>query len=383
MQIWVIGRGIPAKENNMLGSFEFEQAQMLARHGYEVYYPIIDLRSLRHKRKIGFAHETIAGVNIETLNIPIGRALPAMIRNKLYEPLRKYQFRILGKKYGIPNIINVHYPSIYQYDVFDYLQVEGAKIIGTEHWSKVQNLDLPKANQDNLQDFVKKADAITCVGIKLKEAIIRITKTKRNIIIVPNIVSTVFYYKKTNSESHVFRFIAVGRLSKEKGYDKLVRAFCQSFGNSKNVHLHIVGGGEEYSKLNEIVLQNQAAEIITLHGVMQRYELSHFYHKCNVLIMPSDYETFGVPVIEAMSCGLPVITTKNAGVSNYVSPERGIVLENNEVESISEALIDIYNRYSQFDRQQISEFSNDHFSEDSVFEMINEIIERVAKGEVI
>lgn len=383
MQIWVIGRGIPAKENNMLGSFEFEQAQMLERHGYKVYYPVIDLRSLRHKRKIGFAHETIAGVNIETLNIPIGRALPAMIRNKLYEPLRKYQFRMLGKKYGIPNIIIVHYPCIYKYDAFDYLQAEGAKIIGTEHWSKVQNLDLPKANRDNLQDFVKKADAITCVGIRLREAIIRITKTKRNIIIVPNMVSAIFDYKNINSESHVFSFIAVGRLSKEKGYDKLVRAFCRSFENSKNVHLHIVGGGEEYSKLKEIVLQNQASDIITLHGVMQRHELSWFYHKCNVLIMPSDYETFGVPVIEAMSCGLPVITTKNAGVSHYVNTERGIVLEDNEVESISEALIDIRNRYSEFDRQQISEFSNNHFSENSVFKMISEIFDRVSKGEVI
>ena len=38
MKIWVIGRGFPVKKNNMKGSFEFEQAQMLARHGNEVIY---------------------------------------------------------------------------------------------------------------------------------------------------------------------------------------------------------------------------------------------------------------------------------------------------------------------------------------------------------
>lgn len=383
MQIWVIGRGIPSKENNMLGSFEFEQAKMLAQRGYEVYYPIIDLRSIRHRRKMGLACENVEGVHVVALNVPIGCALPAIIRNRLYAPLHKLQLKALCQRYGVPNIVNVHYLSLYQYDIYGYLQAQGAKIIGTEHWSKVQNCDLSEGNRRNLERFVEKADAIICVGNELKKAIVQLTKTTRDIQIIPNTVLPIFTYEKPSSESQIFRFLAVGRLSKEKGYDRLIQAFCQSFENRQDVHLDIVGGGPEYKTLQEIVLRNHADDRITLHGVMQRNELSQFYHKCNALVMPSDYETFGVPVIEAMACGLPVIVTQRAGVSHYIDHEKGNVIKDNEVGNISEALVDIYNRYSEFDRQQISEFSKHYFSEDTVFELLKEIFKRVTEGEVI
>ena len=48
MKVWVIGRNVPAAWNNMTGVFELEQAKMLAAHGVEVVYPVVDLFSLRH-----------------------------------------------------------------------------------------------------------------------------------------------------------------------------------------------------------------------------------------------------------------------------------------------------------------------------------------------
>ena len=74
MKVWVIGRNVPAAWNNMTGVFELEQAKMLAAHGVEVVYPVVDLFSLRHRRPLGIRKREEDGVRIMQLSLPIGRA---------------------------------------------------------------------------------------------------------------------------------------------------------------------------------------------------------------------------------------------------------------------------------------------------------------------
>lgn len=380
MRIIVVGRDYPSKENNMTGSFEYEQAQMLARKGHDVYYIVLDLRSIRHRRKIGFIKTRRDGVNIVTLNVPVGRGLPASIRDKLYTPFRKYQLKILCRKYGVPDIVLVNYPSIFPYSTFIALQKRGVRIIGTEHWSKVQNQDLPDKNLGYLREFVNRADVVMCVSDALKKSLMELTGTSREIMTIPNSISPVFCYKKTNTDEASFSFLAVGRLSKEKGYDKLIQAFCNAFNCCNSIKLHIVGGGQEYKNLQEIILKNNAKSTILLHGVMERKELADFFHKCDVLVMPSDYETFGIPVAEAMACGLPVIVTRNSGVSHYVTNESGITIENNSIECVSSALAYMYDNYKKYNKQLISEYADNNFSEHMVYQTLKDIIDNAVKG---
>ena len=137
MRIWVIGRGYPSTVNHMLGSFELEQAQMFAKYGNEVYYPVVDLRSVRHRRKWGLSLAQQQGVTIATFSFPVGRIVPMKWQILLKRHFREVLLRKLGRRTGKPDIIHVHYPSIYPYKLFSGFQKEGAKIIGTEQ--KVEN----------------------------------------------------------------------------------------------------------------------------------------------------------------------------------------------------------------------------------------------------
>ena len=143
MRILVVGRDFPTKENHMMGSFEYDQAKMLVRNGHKVYYLFVDLRSLRHWRKFGFVKQEVDGVSVVAMNIPIGRALPADVRDRLYAPLRKYQMKMFCRYFGTPDVVYVHYPALYPYEIFAPVQALGARVVGAEHWSKVQNRDLP------------------------------------------------------------------------------------------------------------------------------------------------------------------------------------------------------------------------------------------------
>lgn len=383
MRILVVGRDFPTKENHMMGSFEYDQAKMLVRNGHKVYYLFVDLRSLRHWRKFGFVKQEVDGVSVVAMNIPIGRALPADVRDRLYAPLRKYQMKMFCRYFGTPDVVYVHYPALYPYEIFAPVQALGARVVGTEHWSKVQNRDLPEKNLQNLKDFVEKADAVTCVGGALKKSIAQLTGTKREIIVIPNIVSAEFGYQKRERNQTEFHFLAVGRLSQEKGYAKLIHGFCEAFSGDDTVRLHIAGGGDEYPRLLELIAHYHAEERITLHGVMDKEKLAALYHRCDVLLMPSDYETFGVPAAEAMSCGLPVIVTENTGMATYITDEIGVTVPDNRVSNISAAMKAVRENIDRYDGVFISEFANTHFSEAVVYEKIRSVLEKTAKGETI
>ena len=375
MRILVVGRGFPTRENNMLGSFEYEQAQMLAKNGHKVYYPFIDLRSMRHWRKWGLIQENLHDVNVIRLNIPIGRALPAHIREKLYMPLLRWQLKKIGLKYGIPDIIHVHYPSIFKYDTFAFLQKQGAKVVGTEHWSQVQNKTLDPQSLKNLNDFTSNADALCCVGSLLKKSIVELTGTKKEIMIIPNVVSDFF---KPVQENHTgFRFISSGRLVPGKQFDKIVEAFLNVFQGNADVSLTLVGNGEEYNKLAEIVQKRKAEKQVHLLGTMSRQKTAELVAKSDALVVFSGLETFCVPVIEAWACGKPVIATITTVLADNPDARLGIMVDWCDIQSLEKAFQDMYNHYENYNSNWLIKYAREHFSEEAVYDQIAKLYNNV------
>ena len=103
-------------------------------------------------------------------------------------------------------------------------------------------------------------------------------------------------------------FLYVGRIAKIKNISMLVKSFSELDGNSK---LAIVGDGEDIEKdlvdknIEKYNLQNK----IKLFG--RQSELSVYYSASDYLVLPSNYETFGMVIIEALKCGTPVVGFKN------------------------------------------------------------------------
>jgi len=374
MYVWVFGRGLPSKKNNMYGSFEFEQAEMLAHAGHKVVYLTLDIFSIRGIRRFGCIHSKKNGMDILTLTLPIGRVLPCSIWSLV---CRKILFgRVLdraAKLFGVPDIIHVHYPSLYPYKPFERLQKQGAKIVATEHWSQVQEKNLPDINLSMLKEFVEKADGLLCVGKPLKQSVIDLTGTDREIQVVPNFVPDLFFKEITPLPHKPFRFVAVGRLVSGKQFDLLIEAFVQAFKDNKDVFLDIIGFGDQYSVLEELIGSIQCGDQVTLLGSMDRTEIEQYYRKCHALVISSNLETFGVPLIEAFACGMPVVTTNVLGALEYTSHENTVVVEPDNKEQLAEAMVKLWQNYENYDRKAIAEFAKEHFSEDVIARRLDDI----------
>lgn len=375
MKIWVIGREYPMKQNNMRGSFEMEQAKILAKR-HTVIYPSVDLRSIRRWRKWGMEKFTEDHVLVCKYNFPVGK-MPEFVLESIGEAVKKRLYKKIVQETGLPDMIHIHYPSMIGFGLFEEFKRHGVKIVATEHWTKVLQKDLNRHSLDALCQFTDQADAFICVGNPLRESVISLTGTKRKIEVVPNVVSPLFFRDEhcQNMNKEKFVFISTGRLVKVKQFDMVIRAFSSVFAGKKNVLLHIIGGGEEAAALEKLIAELKMNDQIKLLGVMTRSGVAEQLRKSDALVCASRLETFGVPVIEAMACGKPSIGTDALGFLENFHETCGIIVPWNDEKALGKAMEKMYENYDFYDAGEIASYALSQFGENAICSRLENIYE--------
>jgi len=123
-----------------------------------------------------------------------------------------------------------------------------------------------------------------------------------------------------------------------KGMDVLVSALSKIVTRHPEVQLRIGGGGKATKKLEQWIDEKNIRGNVTLVGALSRQEVATEMKRCDVFILPSRYETFGVVYAEAMACGKPVIGTKTGGPDSFVNVDNGILVDIENEEQLVDAM---------------------------------------------
>ncbi|MAZ00563.1 MAG: hypothetical protein CMP58_00010 [Flavobacteriales bacterium] len=204
----------------------------------------------------------------------------------------------------------------------------------------------------------------------------RFVNLKNKFKYFPNVIDVNFFnYEKKNK--YKFDFINVGRLDNNKNHLMLMKSFLKSFPHPSSKNLIIIGDGPNKKTLNEFIYNNNLHGRVFLKGELSRIKIAEYLNSSKFFILTSLHETFGVSVIEAMSCGLPVISTFCGGpesiIINNTDFKNGILCEN-EKNKISAAMLDVFE--INFDRQRIREQVFDKFSHLEYVNLIKENIDK-------
>lgn len=152
--------------------------------------------------------------------------------------------------------------------------------------------------------------------------------------------TTLFKPPVAKSVSEKIRVLYVGKLTKIKGFRRIVNIIK----NYKwhNIEFYIAGGGP-YEK--EIInMEKEHYPIRYLGYIDNKEDLVYIYHDSDILIMPSLQENFGIVLIEAMACQLPVIATDCAGPREIVEDGvNGILVPQDNEEALRDAILKLAN----------------------------------------
>jgi teichuronic acid biosynthesis glycosyltransferase TuaC len=90
-------------------------------------------------------------------------------------------------------------------------------------------------------------------------------------------------------------------------------------------------------------------------------------------------ETFGVALVEALSCGLPVVATRCGGPDDIVEPSQGVLVPPGDVDALAKACLGMRAGWSGYDRTQIRQRCVERFGEAAIVGRLDEVYRRVAR----
>lgn len=164
-----------------------------------------------------------------------------------------------------------------------------------------------------------------------------------------------------------------------KGQDYLIRAMKIVAAYRKDVVLYIIGKGSLKEHLQSMIDQYGLQEnVILAGGNKPAEELPLWTNSCDLFVLPSISESFGIVQLEAMACGKPVVATRNGGSEEIIVNEKlGILVEARESKGLAKAILEALD--IEWDKKYITDYA-DQLSWDKVAKRITEIYEDVLKS---
>lgn len=302
-------------------------SKKLVSEGHEVYvitYPHKEIKDI----------DGIHVIGTRGLNIP-------GVRGLMFKKNAKKALENLLKNEDI-DIIHGHYLFPAGAAAVEVGNEHNIKTYVTAHGSDM--FELYKSQplmRSTIRNVLKNADGVFAVSNALRHEIVATgvvgiaekTKISWNSVDINkfnNAANDSFKNENGLSDKPIVLF--VGNLIKRKNVDSLLEA--KKIANS-DYYLVIVGDGPLFKKLNKKVEDENIRDVIFAGS---RDDVENIIPSCDVLILPSFSESFGLVLIEALACGKPVIGSDVGGISEIINENVGLLVNPKKVSSISKAI---------------------------------------------
>lgn len=189
---------------------------------------------------------------------------------------------------------------------------------------------------------ISRANSLRVVSERLKKELINDFQVNEDRITVVPIYTEVKSLKfEGRSNSGKFVFLTIGRLVKVKNIELQIKAMKNIIEKYNNIELRIVGNGPEKNNLEKSVKELSLENYVKFFGYQGNLE--KFYQNCDVFLLTSNYEGWGLVIIEALQYKLPIIMT-DVGCANEIitNNENAMIIPVNDLKSLENAMIKIY-----------------------------------------
>lgn len=379
MHIVVVPSWYSNEKNIVLGSFFKEQALALKEEGlditicYNEIFPIYRYDKYKYIFKEKIYREFEDGLDTfryRDFNYLLHSHKRFSLFSKRIELLIKRVLESKGK------IDLIHFHSCFWAGVCaPYVKnVFNIPYIITEHTSMYNSKKIKPSYMKYIYEAYRNADKLISVSNSLKSEMLKVLD--RDIEVIHNFIDG-NVFKNINIDNKIskgkFVFFSLAFLVDGKGFDELIRA-CEYLVDKKyDFILEIGGDGYLRKHLEKYVYSKRLEKFVKFLGLLNREEVLLKMNECDVFILPSCYETFGVVYIEALACGKPVIAVKNGGAEEIVKDEVGILINNCNYIQIAYAMEKIMNDIQNYRSTYIREYFLNKFEKSIIIAKLKDV----------
>lgn len=290
-------------------------------------------------------------ITVQTINDSV-KAETLLKDGIRYKTINRFKNRVLNKLYQywirLCAELKILYP-LYIKDDYDievaYLECGPTKIIASSTNKKAVKIawvhcDLEKKEgfADSIEKsrkYYEKYDEIVCVSENVKQSFEKLFGTDMETTVLYNVNDENEIIEMAQAQINIKRekdvplLEVIGRLSQEKGVDRLIRVCSRLKKDRYSFELLILGEGEEREKLERMIEESDLSECVKLLGFISN-PYPHM-RMADILVCPSRYEGLSTVVTEGLILGKAIVTTQCSGMKELLGDsEYGIVTENSE-----------------------------------------------------
>ena len=188
--------------------------------------------------------------------------------------------------------------------------------------------------------------------------------------------------KASGNHGKTQRLLFMGRLVKEKGIYETIEAFKILKEEFKDISLDVAGDGPELTTLKK---KYEQIDALQFHGYVHDKDKYKLMVKSNIFVLPSYREGMPNSIVEAMACGLPIVTCPVGGLKDFfVHGEHGYLLNNNNPKELAQLISNLIKDVSLSKKISLNNITYAHryFSADKSLKYLNEAYRAVLNNRI-
>ncbi len=378
MKICIIAHGFPTNKEPQLGCFEKDQALALLHAGHKVSILYVDNRMPKYGQGFWTTHKTVDGLEIFGLSFPLPYLLRISFKlhYKVSTLLLSKAFKYMLQYFPKPDIIHAHFLYNISYAV-SLKQNYNIPLIGTEHWSKLNESELPERVHYWANIAYNNVDCLIAVADSLKELIFN--HFGKDAIVLHNMIGEEFLNipKMKWRKNNKINIVATGSLIHRKGFDVLIKALAKVNSKMPDWELQIIGEGEERDSLQLLIDNQKLGDKVHLIGRRTKKEIIDIYSESDFFVLPSRAENFSVAVLEALAAGMPVVATICGGIRECIDEKNGLLVPVDDVDDLSNKLLDMSINLDRYNSDYIKGNCIQRFAPSVIAQKLTKIYEAV------
>lgn len=275
------------------------------------------------------------------------KSLPQELHSQINFFERKTYFGKFFNKIFLPLLLLKYRPDVYFQPLYSIPRFAPKKCVAVVHDLAFQKFPDAyskseiKSQMSSLHNVIKRSQKIICVSESTKTDLTKLfpeTKDKIEIIYPSYDQDTYHLIEKPRDPLGVgdYYFLFIGRLEERKNILKIIEAFALLKEELGLPHKLVLAGkpGYGYEKIEEKIksLKPEVAKQIIIPGFVKQEDMPDLMSGATAFIYPSLYEGFGIPALDAMAAGTPVITANTSSLPEVVGDSAILVAPKDENE---------------------------------------------------